>query len=106
MSELLHISTTLAKIIARINPKVWEVIGGGPLGKKYQLTAQLADPDPHPWLEAAQLAAVDLAQPPRRARSDAPAMRTRGAPPAIVAVGRRRLARRMRTPAREKRILG
>jgi len=61
MSELLHISTTLAKIIARINPKVWEVIGGGPLGKKFQLTAQLAEPDPHPWLEA-QLAAVDVAQ--------------------------------------------
>jgi hypothetical protein len=62
MSELLHISTTLAKIIARINPKVWEVIGGGPLGKQYQYAMQMAEPDPLPWLEAAQFAAVDLAQ--------------------------------------------
>ncbi|KQZ28112.1 hypothetical protein [Duganella sp. Root1480D1] len=62
MSELLHISTTLAKIIARINPKIWEVIGGGPLGKKYQHAAQFAEPEPAPWLEAAQLAAVSLAQ--------------------------------------------
>ncbi|MGW8392511.1 hypothetical protein [Pseudoduganella sp. HUAS MS19] len=61
MSELLHISTTLAKIIARTHPQIWEVIGGGPLGKKFQLANRLADPDPHPWLEA-QLAAIDLAQ--------------------------------------------
>ena len=62
MSELLHISTTLAKIIARINPKVWEVIGGGPLGRKYQFAAMEAAPDPQPNLVAAQFAAVDLAQ--------------------------------------------
>jgi len=62
MSELLHISSTLAKIIARINPKVWEVIGGGPLGKKHQFAALAAEPDPVPWLEASQFAAVDLAQ--------------------------------------------
>jgi len=62
MSELLHISSTLAKIIARINPKVWEVIGGGPLGKKFQFAALAAEPEPAPWLEASQFAAVSLAQ--------------------------------------------
>jgi len=61
MSELLHISTTLAKIIARTHPQIWEVIGGGPLGKKFQIAATLAEPQPHPWLQA-QLAAVDVAQ--------------------------------------------
>jgi hypothetical protein len=76
MSELLHISTTLAKIIARINPKVWEVIGGGPLGKKVQFAVQLAEPDPVPWLEAAQFAAVNLAQ---RQVDAAAALHTQGA---------------------------
>lgn len=61
MSELLHISTTLAKIIARTHPQIWEVIGGGPLGKKFQHTALVAGPQPDPWLQA-QLAAVDVAQ--------------------------------------------
>ena len=61
MSDLLHISSTLAKFIARINPKVWEVIGGGPLGKQFRHATIAAEPDPIPWLQASQLAAVDLA---------------------------------------------
>lgn len=77
MSELLHISSTLVRIIARINPKIWEVVGGGPLGKFAQhaqyaqrsgLAAMAADPDPHPWrpeqawLIESQLAALELAR--------------------------------------------
>lgn len=83
MSELLHISTTLAKLIAKMNPKVWEVIGGGPLGKRYQYAA-LAEPDPYPWrqdnawLLESQLAAVDVA---RRQVDAACAIATQGGDP-------------------------
>lgn len=70
MSDLLHISSTLVRIIARINPKIWEVVGGGPLGKhtQFQFAALRGDPDPHPWrqeqawLYEAQLAAVEIGQ--------------------------------------------
>lgn len=71
MSDLLHISSTLVRIIARINPKIWEVVGGGPLGRHAQFStlARLApEPDPVPWrhqpawLLEAQLAAVELGQ--------------------------------------------
>lgn len=68
MSDLLHISSALVRIIARINPKIWEVVGGGPLGKRVQFAAFAAEPDPVPWrqenawLFESQLAAVELAQ--------------------------------------------
>ncbi|MGO4377971.1 hypothetical protein [Pseudoduganella sp. RAF53_2] len=61
MSDLLQLSPTLIKIIARINPYIWEVVGGGPLGKRVQIAAIAADPEPSPWLQA-QLAAVEIGQ--------------------------------------------
>ncbi|WP_342116891.1 hypothetical protein [Pseudoduganella sp. OTU4001] len=72
MSDLLHISSTLVRIIARINPKIWEVVGGGPLGKYAQhapnagIAARMNEPDPVPWrqdqawLLESQFAAIDL----------------------------------------------
>ncbi|WP_028105062.1 hypothetical protein [Pseudoduganella violaceinigra] len=90
MSDLLHISSTLAKIIARINPYIWEVIGGGPLGKRFQISTLAADPEPAPWrqenawLREAQFAAVEVA---RRQVYAACAIATQGGDPAAFTKG-------------------
>ncbi|GAB3254923.1 hypothetical protein [Chitinimonas naiadis] len=69
----------LLKIIARLHPQVWEVVGGGPLGPHSHALSHLAkagpSPEPwragphpepwrlaheHNWLLQGQLAAIDL----------------------------------------------
>lgn len=68
-------SMTLLKLLARVRPEIWELVGGGPLGPHSgpvpdpwkwgwrQQAQQLADaPFPLPWTLSSQLATADLAR--------------------------------------------